>query len=146
MNLVIGAAERNHTPPTDKKGRPTMSNNEPTHTRVNVAIHGTKPPYRVILSPAGPYRITAAGSTVSMTLDPASAAAGFRLYGIGFRNPVADSQLTAEVSTTASTDDTLTVIDAYTRKGHFEFVMLYQDARGGATVYGLDPDIDNEEP
>lgn len=123
-----------------------MSNNKPTHTQVDVAIHGKTPPYRVILSPAGPYRITAAGSTVIMTLDPESVEAGFRLYGIGFRNPASDKQLTARVSTTASSDDTLTVVDAYTRQGQFEFVMLYQDARGGESVYGLDPEIDNEEP
>ena len=83
-----------------------MNNDQPTHTQVNVSIHGEKPPYRVILSPPGPYRITAAGSTVTMTLDPASVQAGFRLYGIGFRDPSADSQLSAEVSTTASHDDT----------------------------------------
>ncbi|MEE4329778.1 MAG: hypothetical protein V2J10_02855 [Wenzhouxiangella sp.] len=123
-----------------------MSDNEPTRTRVDVSIHGSEPPYRVLLNPAGPYRITAAGSTVTMTLDSTSAAAGFRLYGIGFRNAISDSQLTAEVSTTRSPDDTLTVTDAYTEKGQFEFVMLYQDAIGGSTVYGLDPEIDNEEP
>jgi len=123
-----------------------MSDNEPTHTQVDVSIHGSEPPYRVLLNPAGPYRITAAGSTVTMVLDPASTQAGFRLYGIGFRNPASDSQLTAEVSSSRAPDDTLTVTDAYTEKGQFEFVMLYQDARGGSTVYGLDPEIDNEEP
>lgn len=117
-----------------------------SNTPVSVSISGTMPPYNVTLSPAGPYRITSPGSTLTMSLDSASSAAGFKLYGIGFREPESEAQLTARLSTAQNPDDTLTIVDAKSEDGQFEFVLLYQDRNGGATVYGLDPEIDNEEP
>jgi hypothetical protein len=117
-----------------------------SNTLVQVSISGSAPPYQVNLTPAGPYVINACGSTVVMTLDQASAQAGFKMFGIGFQNQAGESQLSAVVSTTISADDTLTVTDGKTEDGLFEFVLLYQDSNGGCGVYGFDPYIRNEEP
>ncbi len=48
-----------------------MSNDNAT-IPVSVSISGSVPPYQVSLSPEGPYAITSPGSTLVMTLDPAS--------------------------------------------------------------------------
>ncbi len=116
-----------------------------SNTPVNVRITNDQPPYTVTLNPPGPYRITERNSTVSLTLDQSSAQAGFKMFGIGYREPDAQGQLSAVVSTNRNQNDTLTVTDAKTENGRFEFVVLYQDQSGGTTVYGHDPVIDNED-
>ena len=116
-----------------------------SNTPVTVSIANNQPPYSVRLNPPGPYRITERNSTVTLTLDQASAQAGFKMFGIGFREPKAEEQLSAVVSTSRSQDDTLTVTDAKTENGRFEFVVLYQDQSGGTMVYGYDPEVDNED-
>jgi len=117
--------------------------------KVNVTISGTAPSYQVNLSPAAPYCITEANSTLTLQLNPASSSAGFRMAGIGFNGlyhgkstEMAESQLTASIKTTRATDDTLEVTDANTQDGQFEFILLYQDSAG--TIYGLDPEILND--
>lgn len=116
-----------------------------SNTRVNVKIANSEPPYEVTLTPPGPYRITERNSTVTMQLDQTSAQAGFRMFGIGYLEPDTQDQLSAVVSTDRNPDDTLTVNDAKTKNGRFEFVMLYQDRNGGTTVYGFDPTIENDD-
>lgn len=116
-----------------------------SNIRVNVNIANSEPPYEVTLTPPGPYRITERRSTVTMKLDQKSAQAGFRMFGIGYPEPATQEQLSAVVNTDRNPDDTLTVTDAKTKNGRFEFVMLYQDQNGGAMVYGLDPVIENED-
>lgn len=117
-----------------------------SNTNVTVRIANSQPPYEVTLNPPGPYRITERHSTITMKLDENSARAGFRMFGIGYLEPATQEQLSAEVSSNRNPDDTLTITDAKTKNGRFEFVMLYQDHNGGTTVYGHDPEIDNEEP
>ena len=80
-------------------------------TPVRVTINNDQPPYQVTLNPPGPYRITKANSTVTMQLDETSARAGFKMFGIGFREPEAEDQLHANVITTRHEDDTLKVTD-----------------------------------
>lgn len=116
-----------------------------SNTPVTVRIANDQPPYSVTLNPPGPYRITERNSTVTLTLDQSSAQAGFRMFGIGFREPEAEEQLSAVVSTTRNQDDTLAITDAKTENGRFEFVVLYQDQNGGTTVYGHDPEVDNDD-
>lgn len=116
-----------------------------SNIRVNVNIANSEPPYEVTLTPPGPYRITERNATVTMILDQKSAQAGFRMFGIGYLEPATQEQLSAVVSTDRNPDDTLTVNDAKTKNGRFEFVMLYQDQNGGTTVYGFDPEIDNDD-
>lgn len=116
-----------------------------SNTQVKVTIANSEPPYEVTLTPPGPYPITERNSTVTMQLDQKSAQAGFRMFGIGYLEPDTQEQLSAVVSTDRNPDDTLTVTDAKTKNGRFEFVMLYQDQNGGAMVYGLDPVIENED-
>jgi len=118
----------------------------PSNTPVAVRIGGTAPPYAVALEPPGPYRITEPGSTLTLQLDSASVRGGFALFGIGFRDAQADAQLTAALYSRNAPNDTLVITDAKTKDGYFEFVMLYQDGAGGATVYGFDPAVENEEP
>lgn len=128
------------------------------NTSIAVTISGSTqsgkgPPYTVVLNPPGPYPVTAPGSTLTLTLDSASARAGFQMFGIGFRGDSKDvstqSQLTAAVGSTSSTNDTLTITDAYTIKHEtFEFVLLYQNPVADsnvARVYGYDPEVDNED-
>lgn len=116
-----------------------------SNTRVKVTISNSQPPYEVTLTPPGPYRITERNSTITMKLDQTSAQAGFRMFGIGYLEPATQEQLSAEVSSDRNPDDTLTVTDAKTENGRFEFVMLYQDQNGGSMVYGYDPVVDNED-
>ncbi|QOC23272.1 hypothetical protein IC757_03730 [Wenzhouxiangella sp. AB-CW3] len=116
-----------------------------SNTPVTVTIANDQPPYRVTLNPPGPYRITEPNSTITMQLDEQSAGAGFKMFGIGFREPEAEDQLHANVTTTRHQDDTLRVTDAKTENGRFEFVVLYQDQGGGTTVYGYDPEVDNDD-
>lgn len=128
------------------------------NTPIAVSISGSTqsgkgPPYTVVLNPPGPYPVTAANSTLTLTLDSTSARAGFQMFGIGFRGDSKDAssqtQLTAVVSSTSSSKDTLTITDAYTIKHEsFEFVMLYQNPTNDpmlARVYGYDPQVDNED-
>lgn len=115
------------------------------NTRVKVSIANSEPPYEVTLTPPGPYRITERNSTITMKLDQTSAQAGFRMFGIGYPEPDTQEQLSAVVSTGNNPDDTLTVSDAKTKNGTFEFVMLYQDQNGGTMVYGYDPEVKNED-
>ncbi len=68
------------------------------------------------------------------------------MFGIGFSDQAAESQMTAQVSSNSASDDTLTVNDAKTQDGSFEFIMLYQDGNGGRSVYGYDPVMNNQEP
>lgn len=136
-----------------------MSNSGGTkNTPIAVTITGGSqsgkgPPYTVVLNPDGPYPITAPNSTLTLTLDSASARAGFQMFGIGFRgdskDPITQTQLTAAVSSTSATHDTLTITDADTVKGEtFEFVLLYQNPGNDpntARLYGYDPQVDNED-
>ncbi len=117
-----------------------------SNTPVTVSIANDQPPYSVTLDPPGPYRITERNATVTLSLDEQSVRSGFKMFGIGFRDPEAEEQLSAVVSTTRHQDDTLTITDAKTRNGQFEFIVLYQDRNGGSTVYGHDPIIDNDDP
>lgn len=128
------------------------------NTPITVTISGSTqsgkgPPYTVLLNPVGPYPVNAPNTTLTLTLDSASARAGFQMFGIGFRGDSMDastqSQLTAAVSSTSATHDTLTITDAYTIKhATFEFVLLYQNPVADsvlARVYGYDPEVDNED-
>ena len=115
-------------------------------TPVRVTINNDQPPYQVTLNPPGPYRITKPNSTITMQLDETSVRAGFKMFGIGFREPEAEDQLHADVTTTRHENDTLKVTDAKTENGQFEFVVLYQDSDGGRMVYGYDPVIENDDP
>lgn len=111
---------------------------------ITVSITGSAPNYSVTLNPAGPYTISEAGSTLTMTLNAATASAGFQMVGIGFSGDSgpSESQLTAAVITTNSNNDTLQIADRDSSQGTFEFIMLYKDSQG--TIYGLDPEILND--
>lgn len=113
---------------------------------VEVSIRRGQPPYEVTLNPPGPYRITEANSTITLKLDQTSARAGFQMFGIGFREPESEAQLSARVTTGDNENDTLVITDAKTENGRFEFALLYQDSQRGTTVYGHDPIVENIDP
>lgn len=115
-------------------------------TPITVTINNNQPPYQVTLSPPGPYRVTERNSTLTMQLDELSVRNGFQLFGIGFRDPEAEEQLYARVSTTDHENDTLVITDTKTKNGRFEFIVLYQDQNRGRTVYGYDPVVENDDP
>jgi hypothetical protein len=114
-------------------------------TQVTVSIANSQPPYQVTLNPPSPYRITQRNSTITMQLDERSVRAGFKMFGIGFRDRAADEQLQADVMTTDHENDTLKITDAKTKNGLFEFVVLFQDHNAGTEVYGHDPEVRNED-
>lgn len=115
-----------------------------TDQTVTVSITGSAPNYTVTLDPTGPYTISEAGSTLAMTLNSATASAGFQMVGIGFSGDSgpSESQLTATVTTTHSANDTLRISDRDSVQDTFEFIMLYKDSQG--TIYGLDPEVLND--
>lgn len=117
-----------------------------TNIEVEVSIRRGQPPYQVTLNPPGPYRMSHPDSTITAKLDQQSARSGFQMFGIGFREPESEDQLTARVTTTDTVNDTLVITDAKTKNGTFEFALLYQDANRGDTVYGLDPEVINVDP
>lgn len=124
----------------------TKRENSMSDTPVTVTINNNQPPYQVTLNPPGPYRVTQRNATITMQLDEQSVRDGFKMFGIGFRDPEAEEQLYARVSTTDHENDTLIITDLKTKNGRFEFVVLYQDSDAGRMVYGYDPLIDNEDP
>lgn len=123
-----------------------MSESNDNNIDVEVSIRRGQPPYQVTLNPAGPYQISHPDSTITAKLDQQSASSGFQMFGIGFREPESEAQLSALVTTTDNQNDTLVITDVKTENGTFEFALLYQDANRGSTVYGLDPEVHNVDP